>query len=307
MNRLLICTIAACALFFSPAAQAANPFLAASREENKAAAQKTLLPQPLPQKYFKALTTLQRTLHKSISGFARRFKNSPSLKDVILLFAGAFLYGIVHAAGPGHGKAFAASYFVSRSAALHKGVLLGALIACLHAGSAILLVLILKAAASSALLGHVENTTRVISLVSYALIALIGTSFLALYSIKKLRKPKKQQRNAADNAALACTGKSLVSVAFAAGIVPCPGTTLLLIFCLSMGMFSLGMLLAVTVAAGMAVTISLAGISAIISRQALLTAALLTKSIRHFLSEALEGAGYIAIALLGAILFINSL
>lgn len=96
-------------------------------------------------------------------------------------------------------------------------------------------------------------------------------------------------------------------MALAAGIIPCPGTILLLIFSISLYMLLLRILLALAVASGMAVTISLAGIAAIISRQLLLDVILKTKKIQLIISNILEFSGCTAIVLLGGILFINSI
>jgi nickel/cobalt exporter len=85
----------------------------------------------------------------------------------------AFLYGIFHAAGPGHGKAVIASYLVADDATWKRGALLAFVSALVQALSAILLVGI-----AAVLLGATARTmssaARYIELAAYGLIVLFG-------------------------------------------------------------------------------------------------------------------------------------
>jgi len=287
------------------AAVANNPFLTPPKKEEETVTQK---PSPYPavlQKVFKVLSKTQRQLHEKMSRFARQLKNDPSFKTLLLLFAIAFSYGVIHAVGPGHGKSFAVSYFISEKAEVKKGAFLGSLIAFMHGGTSIVLVLIIYGIVRSTVLNHVENTTRTISLISYSMMTLIGLTLLFLRI--KNRAHHDLHAHCHDEGLSAGSNKSLISVALAAGIVPCPGTILLLVFSMSLDMLLLGILLALAIATGMSVTISLTGIAAIISRQLLLNVILRTKKLRLILSSGLEFVGPTAIVLLGGALFIGSL
>ena len=52
----------------------------------------------------------------------------------------AFLYGVIHALGPGHGKLVVASYFLARDARIMRGLLMGLQIAVCHVLSAMVVV-----------------------------------------------------------------------------------------------------------------------------------------------------------------------
>lgn len=85
----------------------------------------------------------------------------------------SFLYGVVHAAGPGHGKALIASYMLANERALRRGIVLAFFAALLQAGVAVALVgvaaLVFRATAS-----EMNDAAMVVQIASYAAIAAIG-------------------------------------------------------------------------------------------------------------------------------------
>jgi nickel/cobalt transporter (NicO) family protein len=93
------------------------------------------------------------------------------------LFGLSFLYGIFHAAGPGHGKAVISSYIVANDETWTRGVVLSFASALLQALVAVLVVGIAAAllSATAATMGRAVN---IIEIVSYSLIILIGVRLL---------------------------------------------------------------------------------------------------------------------------------
>jgi nickel/cobalt exporter len=89
----------------------------------------------------------------------------------------SFLYGVFHAAGPGHGKAVISSYLVANNETWRRGIVLSFASAMLQAFTAIAIVGI-AAALLGATAKAMGNTVRVIEIVSYALIMLIGARLL---------------------------------------------------------------------------------------------------------------------------------
>src|SRR5262252_8458687 len=93
------------------------------------------------------------------------------------LFGLSFLYGIFHAAGPGHGKAVISSYIVANNETWTRGVVLSFASALIQALVAVVLVgmaaVVLNATAAT--MGRAVN---VIEIVSYSLIILIGVRLL---------------------------------------------------------------------------------------------------------------------------------
>jgi nickel/cobalt exporter len=89
----------------------------------------------------------------------------------------SFIYGVFHAAGPGHGKAVISSYLVANDETWRRGIALSFASAVLQSITAIAIV-----GVAAVLLGataHVMgNTVRVIETVSYVFIILIGLRLL---------------------------------------------------------------------------------------------------------------------------------
>src|SRR6516165_1422611 len=93
------------------------------------------------------------------------------------LFGLSFLYGIFHAAGPGHGKAVISSYIVANNETWTRGVVLSFASALIQALVAVVLVGMAAAVlnATAATMGRAVN---VIEIVSYSLIIVIGVRLL---------------------------------------------------------------------------------------------------------------------------------
>ena len=89
----------------------------------------------------------------------------------------SLLYGILHAAGPGHGKAVLASYMVANHRALKRGIVLSFLASLLQALVAIALVGVLSLVFHATALG-MRGTAAAIEKASYFGIAFLGAFLL---------------------------------------------------------------------------------------------------------------------------------
>jgi nickel/cobalt transporter (NicO) family protein len=117
----------------------------------------------------------QAEFYRQFSGLIRAAKADGSV--AWSLFGLSFLYGIFHAAGPGHGKAVISSYIVANNETWMRGVVLSFASAMLQALVAVTVVGIAAAllSASAATMGRAVN---IIEIVSYSLIILIGVRLL---------------------------------------------------------------------------------------------------------------------------------
>src|SRR5690606_25626997 len=80
----------------------------------------------------------QQTFYRSMTGALSAMRNDGS--KLWLLIGLSFAYGILHAAGPGHGKAVISSYMLANEVALKRGVVLSFASAALQAIVAIIVI-----------------------------------------------------------------------------------------------------------------------------------------------------------------------
>jgi nickel/cobalt exporter len=117
----------------------------------------------------------QAEFYRMLSGTIRAAKADGSAAWTLMGIS--FAYGIFHAAGPGHGKAVISSYLVANNETWRRGIILSFASALLQALTAVAIVTI-AAVLLNATAKTMGNAVRVIEIVSYALIIVIGLRLL---------------------------------------------------------------------------------------------------------------------------------
>jgi nickel/cobalt transporter (NicO) family protein len=178
----------------------------------------------------------------------------------------AFAYGVFHAAGPGHGKAIVASYVVANENALRRGALVASLAAALQGVMAVALVAIIALilqGSRQAMTGAVNT----IETISYAAIAVFGF-WLLVRKVRSLILIRMGESEACNHVhmpgpseVMRWSTKDTLAAIFAAGLRPCSGAVLILVFTLSQGVFWAGIAAVAAMSAGTAITTS--GIAAV--------------------------------------------
>lgn len=168
---------------------------------------------------------------------------------VASILAFSLAYGIIHALGPGHGKALISGYLLANPTLKTSHVLrMGFFIALVHALSALVLTL----GATYAIEVSASKLLRDVSVpmvqISGGLIVLMGCWLL--YEVATSRSKKEAHVDA----------KKEASVIILSGIVPCPGVMTLSFFAITLGEFSLGIISALFMSLGMGLTISAVGL-----------------------------------------------
>jgi nickel/cobalt transporter (NicO) family protein len=116
--------------------------------------------------------SLQRTLAMSV----KSLKTDP-LGGAITLALLSFVYGVLHAVGPGHGKTIISSYVVANEETVRRGVIISFIAAGLQALTAVVLVGVLLIALGATGL-QVNAWSNQLETISYAMIALVGLYLL---------------------------------------------------------------------------------------------------------------------------------
>ena len=117
--------------------------------------------------------SLQRMLASSVKGL----KTDNPMAGALTLAALSFLYGILHAVGPGHGKTIISSYVVANEETVRRGVIISFIAAGLQALTAVALVSVLLFGLNASGL-QINAWSNQLESVSYALIALVGLYLL---------------------------------------------------------------------------------------------------------------------------------
>jgi nickel/cobalt exporter len=121
------------------------------------------------------LLAKQGEFYRQFSGLIRAAKADGTAAWSLMGLS--FLYGIFHAAGPGHGKAVISSYLVANEETWLRGVVLSFASALLQAIVAVAIVGV-AAALLNATASTMNSAVKAIETASYALIVLIGARLL---------------------------------------------------------------------------------------------------------------------------------
>jgi nickel/cobalt exporter len=237
----------------------------------------------------RGLLQLQRQIQQSLAGEFRAAHESGSAFARVVFMAMAFAFGAVHAVTPGHGKAVVASFFLGQGAAAHRGLTMSAKVIATHVLSAIVLVL------AATFLVDVSFGARpadfpMVRLVSYAGVTVMG-GWLLWRALRKERAPLTQ------------SPASEGALPYFAGLSPCPLTTIIMVVALAHGMVTLGLLVSLSMALGMIVTVSLFALVVILSRRLLLDFLMRHAAHVERIARALEILGATAVTAIGLLLF----
>ena len=119
----------------------------------------------------------QQEVNRSLADAIRRLKAGDGLSAALLLGGLSFAYGILHAAGPGHGKAVISSYVLADGQTMRRGVILAFMAAFVQALAALIvvaiLVLVLKSTRTT-----IVNTELWLERASWAFVAVFGAWLL---------------------------------------------------------------------------------------------------------------------------------
>ena len=89
---------------------------------------------------FSWVVDTQQTMQRELANGVKRLKTENAFAAAVGLAALSFLYGVVHAVGPGHGKTIISSYVVANEQTVRRGVIISFIAAALQAMTAVALV-----------------------------------------------------------------------------------------------------------------------------------------------------------------------
>ena len=261
------------------------------------------------------LINFQRRVNTEVATHMKAIEMGEDLGAFFFGLAIAFAYGVVHAFGPGHGKFIIVSYFIGREARVRQGLLMAAQIAIVHVIAAIIIVwladVVLKA-------GFGIGLSDVPGVRAGSFLIIFGIGLYMLYQAVQISlNPSADIENEHNHGhghghshGHSHGGRVEGGImALAAGMVPCPGAVLVMLYAVANNMIYPGFVLVFSMSAGIGLSISIMGVSAIIARQTV-TRILEKSGGRHggiIFRLTMNYTGAIFVILIGLISFISFL
>lgn len=229
-----------------------------------------------------ALLAIQSGFSRALNEALTRVSGGGGIAGLVVL---GFAYGVFHAAGPGHGKAVISGYLLATRRTLVKGLGLSLGAAFVQAGVAIGIVSVFTLAlrATAATLGTAIDRMEH---ASFLVLVLVGLALLWRKTAGLVPEARAGRADAAHERDCDCcehahmpspaavervrTWRDSAGIMLAAGIRPCSGAIILLVFAASQNLFAAGVAAVLAMALGTALTTgSLAALAVLAKRAAL--------------------------------------
>ena len=134
------------------------------------------------------LIAKQADINRRLAAAVRDIRTGDPWYATLVLAGLSFAYGVLHAAGPGHGKAVIASYVLANEQTVRRGIALSFLAAIFQGISALLIVGVLVVALRTTGL-TIKATEGWLETASWGLVALVG-AWLLYTQLKAMRPPQ---------------------------------------------------------------------------------------------------------------------
>ncbi len=241
----------------------------------------------------------QRAFYGKMSAALNTMKRGSAWSAALTLMALSFVYGILHAAGPGHGKAVISAWLLANERQLRRGVMVSFMAALFQAITAVVLVSALLLTVTTAA-SMAKSTAIALEATSYGLIALTGI-WLVWQAVRPRFAPAAtivaapvghhhdhhrhddhHHHDHHDHGPDCGCGHAhmpsaseldqpldvwkAVTIAFAVGLRPCTGGILVLLFSSALGLYWAGVAATFVMALGTAITVSIIASVAVKSR-----------------------------------------
>ena len=282
-----------------------SPPAASSRSAQSAPLESRIrLPEPFRSLLSKAVF-LQSELNACLRSELKSAQYGNSWHPALIIVLASFLYGVLHAIGPGHGKVVVASYLLTRRSRFVHALGMSCTVAATQAVTAVVLAAVL-AAVFNATGKTILDRAATIEMASYAAICLLGL-WMAWTAVKP--GPRRacscglhHHENDHEHHHAAQDCKPLIEVlttGVIAGLRPCSGAILVLLFTLANGIFPIGIVAACAMGVGVAITVTVVSVGAFGVNRAISTAGA-SRPTSQWLGRGVALAGALVITAFGA-------
>lgn len=262
----------------------------------------------------------QKEFHRELARGVRAIRTNQSVGTVWSLIVASFLYGIFHAAGPGHGKAVISTYLLTHKNRVKQGLGLSVAAAFVQGLVAILLVegmvglFNLANKKAQLAVGYLETA-------SFALITMVGL-LLCFRGMKSLIADVRRKDHHHDHCPSCGHGhhhlgpdqleektglKERAGLVLSIGIRPCSGAVLILLLTHLLNMPLVGIAAVLAMSAGTAITVSLLALMALYAKKAAQSFIDRESKAVAMLGHGTAVAGGLIVTFLGAVLLQGSI
>lgn len=290
---------------------------------------------------FRALSAVQRSLNERINSFALRIRGGEGIGVAAALLALSFIYGLIHALGPGHRKIILTSYFLQAEVTPLAGIATALGIALVHGVAALVLMSVLYFLLHVTVSQTFNTAYLLMERISYGLIVALG-GYLVVHAVLETRAHTKgsagksfadegrenrkggesprtagavpgkggaeQRSSDANRGAAGKMGKSANAMfIISSGIVPCPGASLLLIFLFAQRLYTVGVISVFAMSLGMGVTLAAVAAAVLFAKEKGLKRILNRHGKGAKVLAGLEIGGSVLVMLFGAVLLLGVL
>ena len=229
------------------------------------------------------IQAMQRDLQESLAA-ATRLVADNGVRAAWTLIGLSFAYGVLHAAGPGHGKLVISTYVMTHEDAVRRSLTLSVL-ASLMQGVTVIVIIEVVLAIISASLREATGIASKLEMTSYALVLVLGLILAGVTArrlVRRARDPHAAQacgtcgHSHAPDAAHVNDKSSLgalAAVIFSIGLRPCTGAILVLILANVLGLRFTAWAAVFAMSIGTALTVSTIALASVYARKATLRVA----------------------------------
>ncbi len=295
--------------------------------------------------FFAWVAANQSAFYRALTETLQALKETPSAGWWLVTLS--FLYGVFHAAGPGHGKAVISTYVLANGQTLKKAVALSFASAIAQAVTAIVLIGVAAVVLNMTSIA-ITRTSEIFEIGSYALITALGAWLLWSKAVRPylVRKAPSHGHDQAvghthshdhdhdhdhghdhahshEGGVCSSCGHSHApdpallkepvtlarawSVILAVGLRPCTGALIVLVFSLSQGLVLAGIASTFVMALGTGLTVSALAVFAVVARGVAVRFAGGSSPLARRIHHGVEIAGALLVFLLGAVLLTATL
>lgn len=234
--------------------------------------------------YLILVQSVQRDLHLSLSAALRDIE-ADGFGASLALIGLSFLYGVFHAAGPGHGKIVISTYLLSHESQLRRGVILSFASAMVQGLTAIIIVT-LAVWLLNLSMQQTRGMANDVEVASFALITLMGLMIMAsrLWRLRKAfaadalsgQHKHDHEHEHCDHAHgpsqsdldAALSLRTFIGIVLSIGIRPCSGAVIVLLLAYSLDLGMVGLFAVLAMSLGTAITVSVLASMSVYLREA---------------------------------------